>query len=81
MAKINALFARFFLGGIHLYRWVLRPVLGNRCRFYPSCSQYAMEAIEKHGAGYGCFLTLKRLLKCHPFHEGGIDLVPTCKQD
>ncbi len=81
MAKINAFVAKFLLGGIQIYRWVLSPMLGNCCRFYPSCSQYAMDAIEKHGAGYGCILTIKRLSKCHPFHKGGVDLVPTSTQD
>ena len=76
MAILNEIFARFILGGIHFYRWILSPLLGNRCRFYPSCSQYALDAIEKHGAGYGCFLTVKRLSKCHPWHQGGLDQVP-----
>ncbi|MGD9592018.1 MAG: membrane protein insertion efficiency factor YidD [Candidatus Berkiella sp.] len=81
MAKIKTFIASFLLGGIHLYQRLLSPLLGNCCRFYPSCSLYAVDAIEKHGAGYGCYLTIKRLSKCHPFHEGGIDLVPTSKQD
>ena len=61
---------------IKLYRYFLNPVLGNVCRFYPSCSSYALEAIERHGSVVGSYLTLKRLAKCHPFHEGGIDPVP-----
>ncbi len=81
MAKVKTLVAKCLLGGIRFYRFVLSPMLGNCCRFYPSCSTYAMDAIEKHGALYGCFLTIKRLSKCHPFHEGGIDLVPTSTQD
>jgi putative membrane protein insertion efficiency factor len=51
-------------------------LLGPRCRFYPSCSSYGLEAIQLHGAAKGSYLTLRRLLKCHPFHEGGIDPVP-----
>lgn len=47
-----------------------------RCRFYPTCSAYAYEAIERFGVFKGCYLAIKRLLKCHPFHKGGIDLVP-----
>lgn len=47
-----------------------------RCRFYPTCSAYAYEAIERFGVFKGCYLAVKRLLKCHPFHRGGIDLVP-----
>lgn len=61
---------------IKLYRYFLSPMLGNVCRFYPSCSSYALEAIERHGSVVGSYLTLKRLAKCHPFHEGGIDPVP-----
>ncbi len=76
MAILNEIVARFILGGIHFYRWIISPLIGNRCRFYPSCSQYALDAIEKHGAGYGCFLTVKRLSKCHPWHQGGLDHVP-----
>ena len=58
------------------YKYLISPVLGNHCRFYPSCSSYAMEAIKLHGAAAGSYLTIKRLLKCHPFHAGGIDPVP-----
>ncbi len=47
-----------------------------RCRFYPTCSAYAYEAIERFGVFKGCYLAIRRLLKCHPFHKGGIDLVP-----
>jgi len=61
---------------IRLYQWTLSPVLGNRCRFYPSCSVYALEAIRTHGAARGARLGLKRIVKCHPFHPGGVDLVP-----
>jgi hypothetical protein len=62
---------------IRVYRLSLSPVLGNRCRFYPSCSQYALEAIEQHGAARGLWLAGKRLLRCHPWHSGGVDLVPS----
>ncbi|WP_111642233.1 membrane protein insertion efficiency factor YidD [Marinimicrobium alkaliphilum] len=66
---------------IHVYRYLLSPWVGNQCRFYPTCSHYAEEAIKTHGCIKGGYLTLRRLLKCHPWHEGGIDLVPepTCK--
>lgn len=58
------------------YRLLLSPWLGSRCRFHPSCSCYAMEAISGHGAARGTLLALKRLLRCHPFHPGGYDPVP-----
>ncbi|HYY82036.1 MAG TPA: membrane protein insertion efficiency factor YidD [Actinomycetes bacterium] len=56
-------------------RWI-SPLLGNRCRFHPSCSVYAKTAIEVHGALRGSWLALRRLLKCQPFHAGGFDYVP-----
>ncbi|QSB07120.1 membrane protein insertion efficiency factor YidD [Natronoglycomyces albus] len=56
-------------------RWV-SPAIPNRCRFYPSCSAYALDAIQIHGAARGLFLTLRRLARCHPFHPGGYDPVP-----
>ena len=61
---------------IRAYQIVLGPLLGGACRFYPSCSQYAAEAIERHGARRGAPLALRRLLRCHPFSPGGVDLVP-----
>lgn len=61
---------------IKFYKLFISPLLGNHCRFHPSCSGYALEAIELHGAFKGSYLTLKRLLKCHPFHPGGQDSVP-----
>ena len=62
---------------IWLYRYLLSPWVGNQCRFYPSCSHYAEEAIASHGFLIGSYLTLKRLLKCHPWHPSGLDPVPT----
>jgi hypothetical protein len=58
------------------YKRFVSPLLGNNCRFYPTCSTYAYQAIENHGLIKGIFLGIKRLLKCHPFHQGGIDPVP-----
>jgi len=61
---------------IKFYKYFISPLLGNNCRFYPSCSAYALDALQIHGAMIGSYLTLRRLSKCHPFHEGGIDPVP-----
>ncbi|MFO1351216.1 MAG: membrane protein insertion efficiency factor YidD [Gammaproteobacteria bacterium] len=61
---------------IKIYRLLLSPWLGSHCRFFPSCSQYAIEAIETHGAGRGLELAIRRLLRCHPWCPGGVDLVP-----
>jgi uncharacterized protein len=61
---------------IRVYQWTLSPMLGPRCRFHPSCSCFAHEAIARHGAFYGSWLGLRRLLRCHPFTPGGYDPVP-----
>ncbi|NIM90518.1 MAG: membrane protein insertion efficiency factor YidD [Candidatus Aminicenantes bacterium] len=58
------------------YKIFISPLLGNHCRFHPSCSDYTYQAIKKHGLFKGACLGGKRLLKCHPFHPGGVDLVP-----
>lgn len=58
------------------YQYAIRPMLGRSCRFYPSCSEYACEAIEQHGTLAGSWLAVKRVCKCHPYHPGGFDPVP-----
>jgi len=58
------------------YRLLLSPLLGQHCRFYPSCSAYGIEAVETHGAARGSWLLLRRVSRCHPWHEGGVDPVP-----
>jgi putative membrane protein insertion efficiency factor len=63
-------------GLIRAYQLTLSPLLGPRCRFYPSCSQYAMEAVGQYGALRGSWLALRRLARCHPWHAGGYDPVP-----
>ncbi|GAA5178297.1 MULTISPECIES: membrane protein insertion efficiency factor YidD [Halomonadaceae] len=60
------------------YQYLISPLLGPRCRFWPSCSNYAIEALRLHGPARGGWLALKRIAKCHPWHAGGIDPVPEC---
>jgi putative membrane protein insertion efficiency factor len=61
---------------IKIYQKVISPLTPPSCRFYPTCSHYGIEAIEKHGALKGAWLAVRRISKCHPFHEGGFDPVP-----
>jgi putative membrane protein insertion efficiency factor len=61
---------------IQAYRYALSPFLGQHCRFHPSCSSYAIEALAQHGAWRGGWMTLRRLASCHPWHPGGFDPVP-----
>jgi putative membrane protein insertion efficiency factor len=66
---------RVILNSLYFYRKVVSPLKPPTCRFYPTCSQYAVEAVEKYGAAKGSYLSAKRVLKCHPFHPGGYDPV------
>ena len=61
---------------IRAYRYTIRPLLGANCRFAPTCSEYAQEAIVKHGVFKGTWLAMRRILRCHPYHSGGYDPVP-----
>ena len=67
---------RLLLALIRIYKYVISPFLGRRCRFFPSCSEYAAEAVEKYGAFKGAYLGLKRISRCHPWNPGGFDPVP-----
>jgi putative membrane protein insertion efficiency factor len=68
--------ARALLAAVRFYQRAISPAFPPRCRFVPSCSAYAAEAIEVHGAGHGTWLAVRRLAKCAPWHPGGVDLVP-----
>ncbi len=63
---------------LRAYKLCISPFLGYHCRFYPSCSDYAQEAIATHGVIKGSYLAIRRLSRCHPWHEGGEDPVPPC---
>lgn len=80
--KINKLLALPLLGLVYFYRYALNPIsksMGGGCRFYPTCSTYAVEALKVHGLFFGAWLIAKRLVKCGPFHPGGYDPVPKKK--
>ena len=67
---------RVLLGLIRAYQYAVSPLFVQSCRFYPSCSAYALEAVARHGSLSGAWLAVKRLLRCHPWHPGGYDPVP-----
>lgn len=79
MGKITNTISKPLIFLIRAYRYLISPLLGNCCRFHPSCSAYAIDAIQKHHFFYGSYLTLKRILRCHPFSAGGYDPVPEAK--
>jgi putative membrane protein insertion efficiency factor len=76
MMVVRKIFQIIFISLIKAYQYTLSPLLGPACRFYPSCSEYAYQAIMRHGPVRGLFLAIKRILRCHPFHPGGVDPVP-----
>ena len=69
----------FFIFLLKIYRYSVSPLLGSHCRFHPSCSVYAEQAIRQHGIIKGIYLSARRILRCHPWHPGGIDPVPKIK--
>jgi uncharacterized protein len=74
------MFKKIFISIIRFYQVVISPIKPPSCRFYPTCSHYGLEAVQRFGALKGGWLTLKRISKCHPFHPGGIDHVPEKKE-
>jgi uncharacterized protein len=80
MAKNKRLLHWLITSPIRCYQVILSPLLGPRCRFYPSCSNYALEALERFGLLKGGYLSLYRILRCHPLSKGGVDPVPSEKE-
>jgi putative membrane protein insertion efficiency factor len=74
--KISHLIKVFLTLIIRCYQLTLSPLIGPTCRFFPSCSEYARQAIMRHGPAKGTLYALNRLLRCHPFHPGGVDPIP-----
>jgi len=66
---------KLIIGILRFYKRMVSPLIPSSCRYYPSCSDYMRQAVEKHGAAQGVWMGLKRLLRCHPFHAGGLDPV------
>jgi putative membrane protein insertion efficiency factor len=80
MAKNNSTPQKLIITGIKGYQRLISPLLGSNCRFNPTCSSYAIEAVNRFGVIKGGWLTGKRILRCHPFNEGGDDPVPPIKK-
>jgi len=74
--EVAAAVAKMLVLLVRAYQWLIRPLIGARCRFHPSCSEYAIEALHRHGAVRGSWLTTRRLCRCHPYNPGGFDPVP-----
>ncbi len=71
-----SLLARILIGLLMIYRRLLSPLFGQNCRFHPTCSRYAIDAIRVYGSLRGSWMAVRRVSRCHPFHEGGLDPVP-----
>ena len=76
MVRVRALFVKLLSSVVHAYRLVLRPWLPPLCRYTPSCSEYALQALQLHGPVRGAYLATARICRCHPFRPGGFDPVP-----
>jgi len=79
LKKINLFIKKILIAFIKAYKRIISPFLPNACRFEPTCSQYMIEAIEKHGIIYGLYLGIRRILRCHPWGKSGFDPVPAKK--
>ena len=74
--KVSSILAKACIGLVRFYQVFISPLKGPTCRFYPTCSQYALESLKKYGPFKGGYLAVRRILRCHPFHKGGYDPVP-----
>lgn len=81
MGKVNQILQKTIIGLIRLYQWGLSPVLPHSCRYWPSCSDYFCQAVIQRGLLQGVYYGLCRLVRCHPWHEGGYDPVPSPKTE
>ena len=79
MAQSISFLSQLAVKVVQLYRWIASPLMRPRCRFIPTCSQYAIDALENCGFLKGSWLSIKRILRCHPLNEGGVDLAPRKK--
>ncbi|WP_299183229.1 membrane protein insertion efficiency factor YidD [uncultured Neptuniibacter sp.] len=73
---LKQLLSWLLIGLVNVYRYIISPVIGPRCRFYPTCSSYMIEAIQLHGPIKGTLMGLRRIARCHPYNDGGYDPVP-----
>ncbi len=76
MAKINNPISKSLALILRAYQYCISPLYASCCRFHPTCSSYAIEAIQTHSVWKGCYLIVRRILRCHPWHTGGLDPVP-----
>jgi uncharacterized protein len=76
MRRLAGLVSMPLVALIRLYQYAISPMLGRRCRFFPSCSEYTLEALRRYGPVKGLWLGLRRIIRCHPWHPGGYDPLP-----
>lgn len=79
MSLLNKILTTLLIGLVRIYQLFISPVMGSNCRFYPTCSSYMIQAIQTHGAIKGLWLGIRRVLRCHPYSDGGVDPVPEPK--
>lgn len=73
LSAVDLVASALLIGLVRIYQWTLSPLVGRQCRFHPTCSHYFIGAVQKYGAVWGTWRGVRRILRCHPFHPGGID--------